>query len=261
MERNLKKEKDISWVAPLPFKSPRRCLSDNKVQATNQLSLLRRSLEREPAMKQHFLTFMEKVFRNKHIEVAPPLKENEERWYMPTFGVYHPKKPGNIRVVFDSSAQHGGVSLNNVLLTGPDLNNTLLMFRKKAVAVTADIEQMFHCCLVKEEDRNFLRFLWFRDNNPYKNIIEYCMRVHVFRSSPSPAVAIYCFRQSRENGDPDVKQFVKRDFYVDDGLKSFPTVEAAVDLLKRPQDTLSESNLRLHKIASNYREVVEAFPA
>lgn len=47
------------------------------------------------------MTFMEKIFLNGHAEVAP-LKEDEERWYLPTFGVYHPKKTDNIRVMFDS---------------------------------------------------------------------------------------------------------------------------------------------------------------
>lgn len=263
MEQGLKKDDSNSWVAPLPFKSSRPCLPDNKTQALKRLLSLKRNLERKPEMKQHFLDFMEKLFKNGHAEVAPPLKDGEERWYLPAFGVYHPRKPGNIRVVFDSSAQHDGVSLNDVLLTGPDLNSTLLgvliRFRKEAVAVTADIQQMFHCFLVREEDRNFLRFLWFRDNDPAKDIIECRMRVHIFGNSPSPAVAIYCLRQSVQDGDPDVKRFVSRDFYVDDGLKSFSTVEAAVSLMKRTQDTLARSNLRLHKIASNKREVMEAF--
>lgn len=157
------------------------------------------------------------------------------------------------------------MSLNDVLLTGPDLNNTLLgvliRFRKEAVTITADIQQMYHCFLVREEDRNFLRFLWFRDNDPSKDIVEYRMRVHVFGNCPSPAVAIYCLRKSVQEAEPDVKQFVSLDFYVDDGLKSLPTVEAVVDLLKRTQDVLSDSNLRLHKIDSNKREVMEAFPS
>lgn len=62
------------------------------------------------------------------------------------------KKTGQIQVVFDSSAQFDGVSLNEVLLTGSDLNNSLLgvfiRFRKDPVAITADIKQMFHCFLV-----------------------------------------------------------------------------------------------------------------
>lgn len=79
--------------------------------------------------------------KNNHAEIAPPLAENEECWYLPFFAVYHPQKPGQIRVVFDSSAQHQGISLNNVLLKGPDLNNSLLgvllRFRKERVAITA----------------------------------------------------------------------------------------------------------------------------
>ncbi|XP_032401557.1 uncharacterized protein LOC116707960 [Xiphophorus hellerii] len=269
MKQGVKKDASNSWVAPLPFRQPRQHLPDNRQQTIRRFHSLKHNLERKPEMSQHFFSFMEKIFENGHAEVAPLLKLNQERWYLPIFGVYHPKKPGNIRVVFDSSAQHQGVSLNDVLLKGPDLNNLLLgvlmRFRKEAIAITADIKQMFHSFLVREEDRNFLRFFWFRDNDPTQEVIEYRMTVHVFGNSPSPAVAIYCLRQAAMEGephhDPGVKDFVNRDFYVDDALKSFSTVKGAVSLLKNTQDVLANSNLRLHKIASNNKEVMEAFPA
>lgn len=120
---------------------------------------------------------MEKVFCSNHAEEAPPLKEGEECWYLSIFSVYHPKKPGTIRVIFVFSAQHDGVSLNDVLSSGPYLNNTLLgvlmRFHKEAVAITADIEQMFYCFYVREDDRNFLWFLCFCNNDPSEDIIEY----------------------------------------------------------------------------------------
>ena len=66
-----------------------------------------------------------------------------------------------------------------------------MRFRKEKVAILADIQQMFHCFLVREDHRNYLRFLWYRDNDVTKEIIDYRMKVHVFGNSPSPAVAIY----------------------------------------------------------------------
>lgn len=37
-------------------------------------------------------------------------------WYIPHHGIYHPKKPGKLRVVFDCNAIHDGESLNKHLL-------------------------------------------------------------------------------------------------------------------------------------------------
>ena len=137
-------------------------------------------------MRGQFVEFMEKIFNNGHAEVAPPLEENEEGWYLPTFGVYHPQKPGSIRMVFDSSAKYFGTSLNDVLLTGPDLNNSLIgvliRFRNEQVAVIADIQQMFHCFLVRKDHRNYLRFLWYRDNDMSKDIVDYRVTVHIPRA-------------------------------------------------------------------------------
>lgn len=267
MDEQMYMDNTNSWVAPLPFRSPRQQLPNNREQALSRLTSLRRTLERKPEMKAHFLSFMQKIFDHDHAELAPPLSEGEERWYLPIFGVYHPRKPTQIRVVFDSSAQHRGVSLNDVLLTGPDLNNSLLgillRFRKESVAVVADIEQMFHSFVVREDHRDFLRFLWFKDNKPSNEIVEYRMKVHVFGNSPSPAVAIYGLHRAAQHGaseyGTDAKHFVERDFYVDDGLKSFSSAAKAIDLLKRTQEMLAASNLRLHKIASNDSEVLDAF--
>ncbi|XP_067279227.1 uncharacterized protein [Pseudorasbora parva] len=268
MNSDVHKDEENSWVAPLPFREPRQMLPNNREQALNRFHSLQRTFTKKPEMEKQFVSFMKKILENDHAELAPPLKEGEECWFLPIFAVYHPKKPDQIRVVFDSSAQHHGISLNNVLLTGPDLNNNLLgvllRFRKETVAITADIQQMFHCFKVREDHRNFLRFFWFRDSDPTKDVIEYRMKVHVFGNSPSPAVAIYGLRRAASEGEnvhgSDTRQFVERHFYVDDGLVSLPTDDQAVSLLQRTRASLAESNLRLHKIASNSPAVMQAFP-
>ncbi|KAM3936841.1 uncharacterized protein RB166_001498 [Leptodactylus fuscus] len=111
---------------------------------------------------------------------------------------------------------------------------------------------MFHCFIVREDHRNYLRFLWHRDSDTNKEMIEYRMRVHVFGNSPSPAVATYGLRRTASDGESefgkDARHFVEKDFYVDDALKSLPTAEEAIDLLRRTQGMLSRACLRLHKI-------------
>lgn len=266
MDSEFYQDSDNSWVGPLPFRSPRQHLPNNRQLAYDRLMSLRRTLEKRPEMKSHFLEFMEKMLSRGHAEVAPALSHNQECWYLPLFGVYHPKKPTKIRVVFDSSAPYEGVSLNDVLLTGPDLNNSLvgvlMRFRKEQVAVTADVEHMFHCFVVKNSHRDFLRFLWYKDNMS-SEIIEYRMCVHIFGNSPSPSVAMYGLKKAAASVETDfgsdVRTFIERDFYVDDALKSFPTEQEAVHVLKRTQQALASSNLRLHKVTSNRLAVLEAF--
>jgi hypothetical protein len=67
------------------------------------------------------------------------------------------RKPDQIREVFDSSAIFEGVSLNSLLMSGPDLTNklvgVLMRFRKNAVAITSDVEQMFYQFRVTENHK------------------------------------------------------------------------------------------------------------
>ncbi|KAK3731876.1 hypothetical protein QZH41_000340 [Actinostola sp. cb2023] len=150
----------------------------------------------------------------------------------------------------------------------PDLMNSLLgvliRFRKERVAVMSDVEQMFHSFHVDPNHRDFLRFLWFEDNDYRKQVIEYRMNVHLFGNGPSPAVATYGLRKTVDHGEErcseETKNFVRRNFYVDDGLISLPTAEEAIDLITDAQAVLATCNLRLHKVVSNSIEVMEAFP-
>jgi hypothetical protein len=113
-------------VVPLP---------NNRGQAVQQAKYLDSSIRRNPKKREHMVEFMRKI----HAEVAPPLQNNEKCWYLPLFGVYQPKKPDQIWGVFNSSAKFNGISLNNVLLIGPDLSNSLLgvllRFRREMIAV------------------------------------------------------------------------------------------------------------------------------
>lgn len=118
---------------------------------------------------------------------------------------------------------------------------------------------------MKQDDRDFLRFFWFKNNDPGLPIVEYRMCVHVFGNSPSSAIAKYGLQGSVKEVEQIygqyVVEFVTNDFYVDDGLTSLPSPEQAIDLVKRSQQALEKGGkLKLHKILSNSREVMQAFP-
>lgn len=263
MDTKCKKDERGYWVAPLPFRLDRPLLPNNGDIALRRALMLDANLKRNTTKAKHFVEFMSKVMKSGAAEVAPPLA-NGEVWYLPIFGIYHPKKPDKIRGVFDYSAICKGTSLNSTLLCGPNLINSLLAvllrFRKDSCAVIADIEQMFYSFLVQENHRDYLRFFWYRNNDPDDSLIEYRMCAHVFGNSPSPAVANYCLRKTVEDAEEDVNAFVNNNFYVDDGLISLPNTNDTISLMKRTQACLSTANLRLHKIASNKKQVMKAFP-
>ena len=97
----------------------------------------------------------------------------------------------------------------------------LTRFRKDDVALTCDVEQMFHSFYVNAANRDFLRFLWYENNDLNGPIVEFRMNVHLFGAISSPAVANYCLHKTAEDGRAQfgdkVADFLCRNFYVDDG--------------------------------------------
>jgi hypothetical protein len=119
---------------------------------------------------------------------------------------------------------------------------------------------MFYSFLVTPEHRDYLRFLWYHDNDPNKELIPCRMRAPVFSNSPSPTVETIGLRKCMEGADQDVQKFVHDNCYIDDGLVSLDSADEAVNLLRKTQEVLMENgNVRLHKIVSNSLDVMSAF--
>ncbi|XP_068758062.1 uncharacterized protein [Montipora capricornis] len=193
---------------------------------------------------------------------------NYVKWYIPHHGIYHPRKPGKIRVVFDCSAKFQGKSLNDLLLKGPDLTNTLfgvlMRFRQERIAIMADIEAMFYQVRVTEEDRTFLRFLWWPEGSLDENLEEYQMVVHLFEAASSPACSNFALRKTAEDNRDhfprEVVSSVNKNFYVGDCLKSLPSTEEALQHASDLKCLLSRGGFRLTKWVSNSRRVLDVIP-
>ena len=225
---------------PLPFKDNHDKLPNNRTVVMNRLSLLRQKLCKDKDYRDQYFKFMNAMIDSGEAELVTSQTNPEGRtWYIPHFGVTNAKK-NKLRVVFDCSSKHQGVSLNDCLLSGPDHINSLvgilMRFRLNNVALTCDIEKMFYQFDVHENQRDFLRFLWFADDS-MSEVVDYRMTVHLFGATSSPACATYGLRTIASNHhDPSnessvlAKQFITHDFYVDDGICSFSDVKTACDL-------------------------------
>ena len=127
-----------------------------------------------------------------------------------------------------------------------------------------DIEQMFHQFRVNSEDRNYLRFLWWPDKNYWKDPIEMRMCVHLFGAASSPGCANFGLKQVATDNQEEfgcaVADFLRRDFYVDDGLKSLPSDSEAIGMIHKTKEMCRKGGLHLHKFISNSKAVIEHIP-
>ena len=93
MDDGFRKSSTNNWIAPLPFRKGRPGFPNNRPQAVRRAKILDNSLKNNLWKSMHLFVFLKKVFDNEHAEIAPPLEMDEECWYLPVFGVYHPRKP------------------------------------------------------------------------------------------------------------------------------------------------------------------------
>ena len=273
LDKGICQREDGHYEMPLPLRSQDVMLPNNRSQALRRLSQLKARFRRDAKYYRDYVEFMEEMIKG-CAEKAPPRGETGIKIgdgkinYVPHHGVYHPRKPGQIRVVFDCSAQYKGTSLNKNLLQGPDLTNNLMgvlcRFRQEAVALTCDVQGMFHQFFVDEADRDLLRFFWWSHGDLKNEADEYRMKVHLFGAASSPGCANFAFKRAADDGEKEfgseAADFMRKDFYVDDGLKSVKCVDTAINLIKNCQAMCAKAGLRLHKFSSNKKEVIQAVP-
>ena len=158
-----------------------------------------------------------RILKQKELEAT----KLEIQWYVPHHPVENPNKPGKARRVCNAASTFRGISLNDNLLTGPDLLQNLIVlgfrFREQKLAITADIEAMFLQVKVPPEDCKVLRFLW-RDN-PDEPVKVYENGRHIFGAKNSPTCAIYALQQvakDKAQDSPHIVKLITRNFYMDD---------------------------------------------
>lgn len=246
-------------------------MPNNRLQAERRAKNLKQKFEKDSKFHQDYTNFVTDIIHKGYARKVPEKQLNREDgrvWYLPHHGIYHPKKPDKIRVVYDCSAEYQGTSLNKELYQGPDLTNSLVgvlnRFRQERVAFMTDVESMFYQVRVPESDCDLLRFLWWPEGDLKQEIQEYQMTVHLFGATSSPSCANFALRKTAEDNvmdyDPEVINTVKRNFYVDDCLKSVPTSNEGIRHAKDLRNLLAKGGFNLTKWVSNDRKVLASIP-
>ena len=170
--------------------------------------------------------------------------------------------------MFECSALCDGQSLNQQLLQGPEMTNNLTgvlcRFRQDRIAFMCEIQGMFLQVKVDVEHRNLLKFLWWDNPELKGDPVEFRMTVLLFGANSLPGCANFALKTTADRYEETcgsaVANFIRRNFYVDDGLKSVPSVEQAKELIKNTKSLCQKGGFRLHKFISNSGEVVSSVP-
>ena len=264
------KRKDGHYEVPLPFHRDNISLPNNRKMADQRAQSLARRFQKDEAFHKDYIRCIDDVLRKGHAERVPEkelIRKDGRLWYIPHHGVHHRRKK-TMRVVFDCTSSFQGTSLNSELLQGPDLTNTLLgvllRFRQEPVAVMGDIEGMFHQVRMPRDDVDFLRFLWWPNGDTSRPLAEYRMTVHLFGAVSSPSCANFALKQTAEDNegkcDAEILNTIRRNFYVDDCLKSVPTESQAIHLVKELKAICATGGFNLTKWTSNSRAVLASIP-
>ncbi|XP_043199019.1 uncharacterized protein LOC122368823, partial [Amphibalanus amphitrite] len=256
-----------SYEVGLPWRDEQAEMPDNHKMALKRLTSLEHSLMRKSEKAKLYSEviegYVDQGYARKVSSEEKQLKE-KKRWLLPHHAVTRPDKP-KPRVVFDAAAEQDGISLNTELLKGPDLLQNLcavlLRFREEQCALVADIYQMFHQIRVRPQDQPALSFLW-RSIDLKKPPDMYQMCVVIFGAKCSPTVANHILRRAlTENpgtGGTEVdRESLVASFYMDDYLRSEPSVEAARAARREVTTLLRQGGFRLTKWRSNLPGLLE----
>ena len=268
MEQSVKLEGGRYQVA-LPWEKYPPFLPYNRPMAERRLQALKNRFIQDGELFGNYKATMEQYLDKDHARRVPQNElhaEDKQLWYLPHHPVFN--KPGKTRVVFDCAAKHRGTSLNDQLLTGPDLTNSIVgvltRFREEQVALSADVECMFHQVRVPPADQDAFRFLWWPDGDLSKEPVDHRMEVHLFGATSSPSCSNFALRRTADDNKgeftDEVVKTVKRNFYVNDCLKSVKSSENAVEVADQLRNILSKGEFRLTKWLCNRPEVLNSIP-
>lgn len=113
---------------------------------------------------------------------------------------------------------------------------------------------------VSANDIDFLRFLWWPKRDASQRIVEHCIVVHLLGEASSPSYVSFEVKRTADANkllSPRGQDTIKNKFYVDDCLKSMPSDQDALQLVKDPPNCVTWEDINISKAHQYCRTLLQ----
>lgn len=270
------RQSDGRYIVRLPMKpDAMQKLGESKQRAIAQFRQLEKKLERNEKLSFDYKTFIDEYIKLGHMQNVNKGDGNQTpSYYLPHHCVIRPDSDTTaLRVVFNaSSPTSSGLSLNDLMFSGPnlqqDLLSLILKWRQFEIAFTADIEKMFRQINLHSDDQNLHKIYW-RDpstsktqNNNQKQVLqEYKLTTVTYGTKAAPFLAMMTLKQlASDEGHKysnRAKQALENEFYMDDLLSGSHNIDSALQLKTDLIALLKSGGFNLRKWSSNNTDLLK----
>nr|XP_029716566.1 uncharacterized protein LOC115259910 [Aedes albopictus] len=254
------------FTVHLPFREHPSSLGESREITAKRLCHIERKLEKNPLLKDQYHGFLREYTDLGHMSLASSPSSKDCVFLPHHCVVKESSSTTKCRVVFDGSSKtSNGKSLNDILMMGPILQdsliNILLRFRFPAVVITGDIQQMYRMIQLSEDDRDYQRILWrWSTTQPVE---EYRLNTVTYGTRSASYLATKCVQQlllSNQDCFPTIVEKAIKGTYIDDVITGADTVEEAKELRTQLSEIFASGGFHLRKWASNSTAALAGVP-
>lgn len=253
------------YCVALPFSNDPNELGNSRTVAQRRLLALERKFKQDPVLQENYNKVIQEYIFSGYLTEVPASEVPDEGYYIPHHAVVRSDKPLP-RIVLDASARtHTGLSLNDVLHTGPNLQANLFLllidFRLFPIAITADIKQMYLQIGVIDDHCKYLKILYRFQNNESIRVFKF-NRVP-FGLKSSPYLAMRTVRQLAtdfKGNFPEAAIVAGSNMYMDDLVYSISDEETASRVTEELILLFKSGSFDLLKWTSNSQSLLNKLP-
>ncbi|XP_032434156.1 uncharacterized protein LOC116729604 [Xiphophorus hellerii] len=243
------------WHARYPWLEDPASLPDNRNAVEATFFRTEKQLAKEPDWK---AAYTEQV--HDMLQRGAAIKLSEEainKWNGPVWYVSHLIAPNPhsvttpVRLVWNSSQKFKGISMNDLLMKGPDVLNqiraVLLRFREGAYAALGDIKKMYNSVWLEEREVHLHRFIW-RDSEDEK-VGDYAITRVNIGDKPAGCIAQLAMRETASLPSfihlDEERQVLQNNSYVDDILTSHNDPDRLKEITENVECILKAGGFKL----------------